>query len=421
MFGWRRKPEGFDWHKYVRTTILVRRQVRRDKLDQARGAAVEHAQAAGAAALRGAKAAGSAAKDGVVRGSGVAVDKGLSGLRRAFTLAGDGLDPAGQMLARGARPLMQTLQRSAVATPIALCGVVALAAGAFRATKFGFDVETIAPLLIGAALMLLAAPAFLTRFGITIPLQPKSGRGVALAAIALVVASAGAIFATRGAPGLAGVPVLGSLTSFKLPTLGAKPIEGRATAVSGDTLRIDTKLLRLSGIDAPDRNQVCTRQPGNKKWRCGETAQATLDRLVRGKSVRCEPGGTDDADRTLAKCFVDSRDVAVELASEGHVFATASLFGGYAFLEAEAKQKKSGIWSGEAERPETYRERLWEVAKKSTADGCPIKGRVTSSGKVYLAPWSLDYATRRCVPIVANAGSAAKRKPSPPAGAQADV
>ena len=29
MFAWRKKPEGFEWHEYIRTTILVRRKARR--------------------------------------------------------------------------------------------------------------------------------------------------------------------------------------------------------------------------------------------------------------------------------------------------------------------------------------------------------------------------------------------------------
>ena len=41
MFGWRRRKDGFEWHKYVRTTILVRREQRRQRFDDARQAAVE--------------------------------------------------------------------------------------------------------------------------------------------------------------------------------------------------------------------------------------------------------------------------------------------------------------------------------------------------------------------------------------------
>ena len=39
MFGWRKRNQGFEWRQYVRTTILVRRQQRREKLDEVRQAA----------------------------------------------------------------------------------------------------------------------------------------------------------------------------------------------------------------------------------------------------------------------------------------------------------------------------------------------------------------------------------------------
>ena len=393
MFGWRRKPEGFDWHTYVKTTILVRRQARRDKIGAARDAAAEQVQAAGHAAVRGAKAAGAAAKDGIVKGSDMALKGGVAGVRQAVNVAGRGLDPVGQGIAKGARPLMLTLQRSAVATPLALCGLIALAAAIYRGQKFGLDIETIAPLVIGLALCVAVLPSVLPRFGVNIAIQPKLGRGVALVALALV-AVAGVTYATvRGLPGLKTMPALSSLSNFKLPGLSAKPIEGRASAAAGDILRVDNKLIRLAGIEAPDRQQSCTRQPGNKKWRCGEQAQAALERLLRGKTVSCLPAGTDDAERITAKCMVDGRDLAADLVTEGHAFAASSLFGGYAFLEAEAKQKKAGVWAGDAERPEAYREKLWEAAKKTAPDGCPIKGRMTSSGaKIYVLPWAGDYA-----------------------------
>ncbi len=392
MFGWRRKPEGFDWHKYVKTTILVRRQARRDKIGAARDAAAEQVQAAGQAAMRGAKIAGVAAKDGIVKGSDMALKGGVAGVRQAVHAAGRGLDPVGQGIAKGARPLMLTLQRSAVAIPLALCGGIALAAALYRWQKFGLDIETIAPLIIGLALCVAALPSMLPRFGINIAMQPKLGRGVAIAALALVAVAGGLYASVRGFPGLGALPTLSSLSNFKLPSLTAKPIDGRASAAAGDIIRIDNKLVRLAGIEAPDRQQTCARQPGNKKWRCGEQAQAALERLLRSKPVSCLPAGTDDAERIIAKCTVDGRDIAADLVAEGHAFAAGNLFGGYTFQEAEAKQKKIGIWSGDAERPEAYREKLWDTAKKTAPDGCPIKGRISSAGaKVYLLPWAGDY------------------------------
>jgi hypothetical protein len=34
MFGWRKRNDGFEWREYVRTTILVRRRNRRDRVGE---------------------------------------------------------------------------------------------------------------------------------------------------------------------------------------------------------------------------------------------------------------------------------------------------------------------------------------------------------------------------------------------------
>lgn len=47
MFRWRRRNDGFEWRQYVRTTILVRRQRRRDRVADAGKAAVDNLKAAG--------------------------------------------------------------------------------------------------------------------------------------------------------------------------------------------------------------------------------------------------------------------------------------------------------------------------------------------------------------------------------------
>ncbi len=65
MFGWRKKKDGFEWREYVRTTVLIRRKNRQEKMEAARQAAVDGIKGAGA---RGA-AAGVKGADAAVRGT----------------------------------------------------------------------------------------------------------------------------------------------------------------------------------------------------------------------------------------------------------------------------------------------------------------------------------------------------------------
>ena len=68
MLGRRKSNDGFEWHKYVRTTIKLKREQRRQRVLDARRAAVHQAGAAGVALAAGSRAAGAAAWDGAKAG-----------------------------------------------------------------------------------------------------------------------------------------------------------------------------------------------------------------------------------------------------------------------------------------------------------------------------------------------------------------
>jgi hypothetical protein len=63
----------------------------------------------------------------------------------------------------------------------------------------------------------------------------------------------------------------------------------------------------------------------------------------------------------------------------------------YGQQEAAAKSAKLGVWSGESERPGDFRAKAWGDAKRNAPEGCPIKGHLSGSAKIYVLPWSADY------------------------------
>ena len=94
---------------------------------------------------------------------------------------------------------------------------------------------------------------------------------------------------------------------------------------------------------------------------------------------------------TSGTIVIDGKDVAADLTARGHVFAESGLFSAYGRHEQDARNAKLGIWRGTSERPSEYRARLWETAKKTAPDGCPIKGHVSAGERVYVVPWSPTY------------------------------
>lgn len=108
FWPWRRKDEGFEWHKYVRTTIALRREHRREKAEEIKRSVEDGAiRAAENAAKIGRKGA-RAASDGARRASvsagqglhGAAIAAGI-GLKRFGAASGRGLANAASASGRG--------------------------------------------------------------------------------------------------------------------------------------------------------------------------------------------------------------------------------------------------------------------------------------------------------------------------------
>ncbi|MFM9850800.1 MAG: thermonuclease family protein [Hyphomicrobiaceae bacterium] len=429
MFGWRKKQEGFEWHKYVRTTIKVRREARRDKVDRMKRSAAEGVKAAGKAAGEGAKAAGEAAGSfaregahqaayGARAAAGAAGSMAKSGAQKfgagarvaasataAHTWAGilgfgRGCAYAASATGRGftralhsdaLQPALHLLGRPGVSSPLAIAGVIGLMAGITRpAMGFGLDRDAGIGLLLGLICLVLAyvprvvlgtAPALPTPLA---RLDPQWRRIGAYASVMLV---AGAIVWSF-LPERRTLPGLGQLSSM---TLGSsQTVEGRATVLTGDLMRVDHTLVKLAGVEAPEREQRCQR-PGNKRWRCAEAATDALARLTRRRPITCQTKGTDALGRLKAVCYDGTTDIAAALVSGGHVFAESGFMSRYAQQEAAAKSAKLGLWSGESERPGDFRARAWDEAKRTAPEGCPIKGHLAGNAKLYVLPWSADY------------------------------
>ena len=384
MFGRRKSNDGFEWHKYVRTTIKLKREQRRQRIVDARRAAVHQAGEAGVALAAGSRAAGAAALGGARVGLGVA---GLAA-QALWNIVATLSAIAWHKLTIWSQPLVAALARPNIGGPIALGGAIALALGAGRYSGRGLDSEAAIALAIGAVLLVAALPLLSSLTGIRLPRLSALGISprVGVIAVAAAVVIAGVAWMASGG----GKTSLASLSS-QLPLVGgAKPLQGRAEAAGGDVVRVAGTTVRLAGIEAPERQQSCG--AGNKRYRCGAAAQSALGKLVNGRTLTCTVSGTDSAGRSLATCTRGELDINGELVRQGHVFAGGGLFASYSALERQARDAKAGIWAaGDVERPTEFRAKVWDEAKRRAPDGCPIKGLVTGGARVYVLPWSPDY------------------------------
>ena len=354
MFGWRRRSEGFEWREYVKTTVLVRRADRQRRLDDARLAAL------------------SAVKD--VKDRGVEAGKAHVGQAQNW--------------------LWLLLEA---------CGLAALAAlkSIYRgvAAAIGWSATQVRHALI--RLPMPAMPGLPNANFAKGSLQRiiKASPAFTLTSIAKpqTFVYAGFLLLTVLVGGRALAPTT-SVRDARITTASIAPpsepsadgLTGRATAVAGDALRISGTLVRLKGIEAPESQQSCLKANG-RRWPCGSAALDGLKSLLRGKTVACETSSSDEQGRALATCATTDFDVAAEMVRRGYAFAATGFFKSFGAEEEAAKTQKIGLWQGEAERPSEWRQRRWEEAKKSSPDGCPIKGYVRTAGRMYAMPWSQDY------------------------------
>jgi endonuclease YncB( thermonuclease family) len=433
VFNWRRRNEGFEWRDYVRTTILVRRKERRERVKDAQAAAVDNLKEAGRRSAEASVSGAQAVSHGVVAGFsaasrwtvastkaaiGIAVPAFASALASTATAISRACETTAEALLPRLEPVLAPLRKPGSDLALRIIAPVAGLAALYRAWVFGPDADVIVAATtaaIAAILFVLArftAPGarkkgsstnIIDRLGATLVLVPGLDRLTPRQAV-LASGAVLALVATGAAAVLAPGTLLPTLSSAPAvvaarvePTPRTALIEGRATATGGATLRVARATLVLDGVEAPEPDQTCKKADGST-WRCGAAAKAELARLTRGRNISCELTGKSADGVSLARCTTGGEDIAAKLVRSGHVFAEQSFFATYANEQADAEAAKAGLWSGEADRPSDYRAKKWNEAKLQAPNGCPIKGRVASGNRVYLLPWASSYERHRISP-----------------------
>ena len=173
----------------------------------------------------------------------------------------------------------------------------------------------------------------------------------------------------------------------------AGDLTGPARVVDGDTLGLATPggeaIIRLHGIDAPERAQTCLDAAGAAR-RCGDEAAAALTALVDGAVVTCQPLDIDRHDRIVARCQAAGRDLAAELVGQGMSLAYARYSTDYVTAEARARATGAGFWSGTVEPPDAYRI-AHRPAPAAPAADCAIKGNISGNARIYHLPGGRHY------------------------------
>ena len=114
---------------------------------------------------------------------------------------------------------------------------------------------------------------------------------------------------------------------------------GRIAVIDGETLRLENQIVRLRGIEAPDRGDRC-----RGDLDCGGAATSALAGLVRGRRVECALDGHDQAGRPYAACEANGTDLSRAIVASGWARAMPGA-PELADLELHARRQRFGLWA----------------------------------------------------------------------------
>ena len=123
--------------------------------------------------------------------------------------------------------------------------------------------------------------------------------------------------------------------------------------VDGDTIHLNGKKIRFTGIDTPELRQTCIKD--EIKNYCGVTAKQILIDKIGNNIIECISEGKDQYKRTLAECFVNNESLSSYLVRSGYAFAYRKYSKKFIEDENYAKANKLGMWSMEFDYPWDFR------------------------------------------------------------------
>ena len=163
-----------------------------------------------------------------------------------------------------------------------------------------------------------------------------------------------------------------SLISFSLSALlilpnlsisSEKAIYGKAQVIDGDTIKINDKKIRLFGIDAPEKKQICQKIYMSflifnfqKEYKCGEKSILALSKKLKDKKIKCIlEEKKDKYKRNIGTCYLKNQDINKWLVKNGYALAYKRYSKKYVLDEQYAKKNKLGVWRGTFIEPEKWR------------------------------------------------------------------
>ncbi len=140
--------------------------------------------------------------------------------------------------------------------------------------------------------------------------------------------------------------------------------EGIPRIIDGDSLEINNNKIRLFGIDAPEKKQICKKPyliisflNFQRNYECGLMAINELKKFINNRIIKCISESKDRYNRYLSICYLKNKDINSWLVKNGYAIAYRRYSKKYVLEEQYAEKNKLGIWQGTFQNPEEWRKK----------------------------------------------------------------
>ena len=152
------------------------------------------------------------------------------------------------------------------------------------------------------------------------------------------------------------------LTYHDVKSSEISSVSGYAKIIDGDTIKINSKKIRLHGIDAPEKEQTCKKPyliigifSFTKSYSCGQVSTDKLIKKINNQIIKCKIKNVDRYNRLIGECYKRNENLNAWLVSNGYAVAYRKYSKKYIPDEKNAKNNNRGIWQGKFEMPWNFR------------------------------------------------------------------
>lgn len=148
---------------------------------------------------------------------------------------------------------------------------------------------------------------------------------------------------------------------------------GGVGVISGDTLTMNGRVVKLFGVAAPDISQTCADMTG-RGYKCGQQSIAWLGGWLADHEVKCHIVNEDERGILSGVCMLGPYDIGAALVNSGWAVADIRQTQIYIPYQNQALNNKRGLWQGEFYMPWD-----WQKIQARKANVKVIKKKDTSS------------------------------------------